>query len=325
MLQVVVSRGTAPMKRRRSLRISLTLMTAALVLLVAALAGTSLWVLRRLHRQLAHEAAAQSVLAEGRRIAVQLGAEPAVTGVGPGAGNWEAFSRQVRLMHTVQNGLQYVSVMRDGATVFLEQTTALDGSSPAPSSGLATNLDVRMTRRLLKVGREDVPVVVFGTEIPGADGKPSVLEVALRKDTVEREEQAAATAIASMFRVSLATVIVSFAACLVLVAWMMRREVAREKQRREEEHLAFAGVMANGIVHDFRNPMSSLRLDVQMMQKEAARGGDCRLDRIGDLAGRVRSTLDRMDKVFQEFFYWAHASASASICWRRAWSRRACR
>jgi signal transduction histidine kinase len=42
---------------------------------------------------------------------------------------------------------------------------------------------------------------------------------------------------------------------------MMQREARRQRQRRAEEHLAFAGVLANGIVHDFRNPMSSVRLE----------------------------------------------------------------
>ena len=38
--------------------------------------------------------------------------------------------------------------------------------------------------------------------------------------------------------------------------------------------------MANGIVHDFRNPMSAMRLDVQLLGREAARGDACRPDRL---------------------------------------------
>jgi signal transduction histidine kinase len=86
---------------------------------------------------------------------------------------------------------------------------------------------------------------------------------------------------------------------------MMRREVQREKLRREQEHLAFSGGLANGIVHDFRNPMSSMRLDVQMLEKEAARGPECRMARVAELVIRIRETLDRMDKVFREFLYLA--------------------
>jgi signal transduction histidine kinase len=125
----------------------------------------------------------------------------------------------------------------------------------------------------------------------------------MRKETVEREQRAATTAIGSMFQLSLITVIVSFSTCALLVVWMMRREVQRERQRREEEHLAFAGVMANGIVHDFRNPMSAMQLDVQMLNREVARGKECRHERVRELAERVENTVERMDKVFQEFLY----------------------
>ena len=92
-----------------------------------------------------------------------------------------------------------------------------------------------------------------------------------------------------------------FAVCLALVAGMVRREERRERARRREEHLAFSGMLANGIVHDFRNPMSSLRLDAQMLEKEAGRGAEARAERMASLAGRMRHTLDRMEKVFQEF------------------------
>jgi signal transduction histidine kinase len=77
----------------------------------------------------------------------------------------------------------------------------------------------------------------------------------------------------------------------------------RERRRRQEEHLAFAGVLANGIVHDFRNPMSSMRLDLQMLAKETGKGAAVRLERVRELADRLRGTIDRMDKVFREFLY----------------------
>jgi signal transduction histidine kinase len=83
---------------------------------------------------------------------------------------------------------------------------------------------------------------------------------------------------------------------------MMRREIKRESRRRKDEHLAFSGMLANGIVHDFRNPMSSMKLDVQMLHREANKNlSDT--NRISTLANRIRNTVDRMDKVFQEFLY----------------------
>ena len=116
-----------------------------------------------------------------------------------------------------------------------------------------------------------------------------------------------------MFRFSLLTIVVSFLCCILLVIWMMRREMLREKLRREQEHLAFSGVLSNGIVHDFRNPMSSIRLDVQMLGREIGKGTECQQERVARLADRVRTTLDRMDKVFQEFLCVARPDSDAPI------------
>ena len=292
-------------ERRKRTRLPLVLVTVLLVVLIGTLAACSLQILRRLHRRLAHAEAARAVLNEGRLLATHLAAQPVVQSAEGAADAWQDFRRQVSSLYTVQNGLQYVSVSKDGVTVFQHQLTSIDGS-PDPALPLPppeSVRDVRMTRRLLRLPGETIPVVVFATRFTGEDGQLRLVEVALRKEAVDREERATASAIASMFRLSLVTIAVAFAICIAVVAWMMRREHRREVQRREEEHLAFAGVLANGIVHDFRNPMSSMRLDVQMLGREVARGGAARSDRIADLAARVRETIDRLDKVFQEFLY----------------------
>ena len=108
-------------------------------------------------------------------------------------------------------------------------------------------------------------------------------------------------AIDSLYHLSLILLGTAFAVCVGLVVWVVRREEHRARARRREEHLAFSGMLANGIVHDFRNPMSSLRLDAQMLEKETARGPEARPERMASLASRMRNTLDRMEKVFQEF------------------------
>jgi signal transduction histidine kinase len=295
--------------KSRPFHFSLTLITALLVLAIAVLAGGSLWALRRIHGQIAHTTAARSVLDRGQQIMAQLANQPIVTGEMKEGYDWNQFSKQVHTLHSVEKGLQYVSVIKDGVTVFHEQMNALDGSqtlsSPASTGAVTVN------RRLLSVGGESLPVVVLSRRIAGDGGKDHVVEVALKREAVGREEQAAANAIASMFRVSLLTIVISFGVCIVLVVWMMRREAARERARREEEHLAFAGMLANGIVHDFRNPMSSLRLDAQMLGKEIEKGQACRPGRLSELAERMRNTTDRMDKVFQEFLYMSKPPSDA--------------
>ena len=288
-----------------NIRISLTFVTASLVCVVALLAGTSLWLLSATHNQHAHATATRAVLDHGKLITARIADQPIVRSASPDNPGWKQFSRLVNGLHTLENGLQYVSVTMDGVTVFHEQMTAIDEELSTPSNNSPTNLpgQITLSRRILKVGKETVPVVVFNSIFRGDDGKPRTVEIALRKDAVGREEETAAKAIASMFKVSLVTTLISFTICVILVVWMMQREIKREKTRREQEHFIFAGVLANGIAHDFRNPMSSLQLDIQMIEKAISRGEKNTPERISQLAKRAVNTMNRMDKVFKEFMY----------------------
>jgi len=273
-----------------------------MVLSIAVLAGASLWRLRMMRSRRTHYTATQTVLEAGREIAAHLADHPAVRSAGGERPDWSHFSRLVRSLHLLEDGLQYVSVSMGDVTLFHEHTSELGirESADRPRAERAA-ANVTLDRKILSIGSSDLPVVTFTAVVPGDDGATRTIEVALRRDTVAREEIVPSEITASMYRVSLITVIVAFALCILIVVWMMHRETVMEKQRREEEHLAFAGVMASGIVHDFRNPMSSLRLDMQMLQKETAKGETCERDRLVRLADRARGTIDRMDTEFREF------------------------
>lgn len=288
----------------RQHKTSLTAITAMLVLLIAVLAGSSLEILRGVQRQQASASAAMTVVELGRLMAAHLGDQSIVTSLDQPESSWSSFSSQVRSLCAMEQGLQYVSVIRDGITLFHEQRESIGSTRQVWNEQMLQAVgSVKLDRKLLGVGSESVPVVIFTRDVLGADGKKTTVEVAIRRDTVERERMPAEFAIAKMFKVALATIVISFSVCILLVVWMMRREHLRELSRREEEHLVFAGVMANGIVHDFRNPMSSLKLDVQMMMKELEKEGGCNTDKVRKLAERSRKTVDRMDKVFDEFLY----------------------
>ena len=95
---------------------------------------------------------AAAVLEKGRLIAAHLGSQPIVRREPAAGEDWGPFSRQVRAIHAIEPGLQYVSVTRAGVTAFHEQTRALDGQAPAAAA--AAPGDVRMSRKLLDLGRE---------------------------------------------------------------------------------------------------------------------------------------------------------------------------
>ena len=280
-------------------RISFAWTAAAGVALIALLAAAGLFVLQRWHSQAAHQAAAQAVAERGQWLAMSLALRAASAAQAGDVEAWREFSSLLRSLREVEDELEYVAVRRGGVTLFQEHSNDSDVSSD--DGEFHFKGPVAIGRRLLSVGDESVPVVTFSVDVANPRAEAVTLDLGLRRRAVEREEWPAARAIESLYRLSLVTIGSCFAVCLALVAGMVRREERRERARRREEHLAFSGMLANGIVHDFRNPMSSLRLDAQMLEKEAGRGAEARADRVAALAGRMRHTLDRMEKVFQEF------------------------
>lgn len=273
---------------------------AGWVAAAALLAGGGLVGLRLWHGRAARQAAALTLAERGQGMAVGLALR---AGIASSGGGWREFAEVVDSLRELEPELAFVSVRQGGVTLFQDVGGAGTPGGPPPPERLAG--PVRMGRRVLAgADGEEEPVVTFTAAIaPDGEEAGGALEVetGFARRAVEREEWTAVRAIDSMYRLGLATVGAAFALCLALVAWMARREERRERIRRREEHLAFSGMLANGIVHDFRNPMSSLRLDAQMLEKEASKGAEARTARMGELAGRMRHTLDRMDRIFREF------------------------
>jgi signal transduction histidine kinase len=284
---------------------SLVTMTAVLVGLTAMLAAAVLWLVTRVQQETSHTVATRNLLAQGGRAVAILAAHPAVTNAETAGGAaLDSLSELVDGLHALENSIEYVSVVRGGVTVFHRPTSPVDGSAAEHGPLARTNGRTRLLQKRISVRGESVPVVVFSREIKTGESVPVAVEVGVRHEAVGSRQAATSSAVTAMFRVALATVVTALLGCMAIVAWLMGREFRREEQRRREEHLAFSGVLANGIAHDFRNPMSSLRLDIQMLEKEVADdAANMRRDRVVSLASRIRSTLDRMDKVFQEFLY----------------------
>ena len=151
--------------------------------------------------------------------------------------------------------------------------------------------------------RQPVFVITRSQRLP--DGSQVVTEATFKREAVGAEEQTARALVSSLFAFAVGVLILSFTVCAGVLLAAVARDRRREARARQEEHLAFSGVLANGILHDFRNPMSAVRLDAQMLGKELARDDGFRPERVRDLAGRIARTMARMDKIFQEFLFLA--------------------
>jgi signal transduction histidine kinase len=280
-----------------------------LVVLTALAVGT-LWAAGKVHTGFVHADATLSVIRQAQQVVRSVLRELPRDWSHAEGELWPQMTRLVEFHHGAEPGLQAVTIRTNQVTVFQVQTAGLRGEDSAPErerQDPATNV-FRISRRVLDLGAAEVPVVVCAATFVSPDGTHGDVEAAVRLATVGREERAAAGAIRAMLGLSLATAAAALSLSGLLLVWVLRREAVLQTQRRAEEHLAFSGVMANGIAHDFRNPMSSLRLDVQMLQREAGRAEPAAA-RIGALAERVRHTLDRMDTVFRQFLFLSRPSA----------------
>lgn len=222
---------------------------------------------------------------------------------------WRLLTAQVDGLHAAQGQLAFVSLARNGETLFHRQLAALP---PAPTALNETSAHTSVSMLNIPTSPDATrPVMVFTREMTLPDGARATVELGLDADAVDTSCSAASRAIRALLRLSAAAVAVAFAACLLPVIMLLSRDRARMARARREEHLAFSGVLANGIVHDFRNPMSSVRLDAQMLEREAARAAGTRPERLAELAGRISRTVERMDRVFKEFLYLGKSEGEA--------------
>lgn len=292
------------LNRPRAPRLELVLMGALLTF--ALLAGGGLFVLKRQHDNQAHLTATETVLQEGVSLLNAVCELGVACSTNSNPELWRRFSTVADNVFAVRKDVQSLLVARDGVTVFHRQAqglTACDGSSLAADTDEAAK--TRLSQSTLDVGGVRQPVFVFSRETRLADGSGVLAEATLKREAVGAEERTARKLVSSLFAFSVAVLVLSFAACALVLAIAVARDRRREQRARQEEHLAFSGVLANGILHDFRNPMSAVRLDAQMLGREMMRPDGFRQERVTELSTRIARTMARMDKVFQEFLFLA--------------------
>ncbi len=271
------------------------------ILLIASVAIINLWLLVNLYENTARSSSTLSAIQYGLLMTRDLEQQPFFSKSAMGKEDVEQFGRVVDALQMVDPGLEYVSVSEHGAIVYHKQARL--APEPAKSTGLTTNHPetVSMGRKKLWVGTNMIPVITFTRTLRSPEGRARDLQVAFRKNVFEREHAGTTMAVTTLFQMSLLTLVVSFGLCLLAVIGLVRRELIWQKRQRLNEHLAFAGAMAGSIIHDFRNPMSAMRLDAQLLQHETAKGPAGRPERLLDLANRITQTIDRMDTLLGEF------------------------
>ena len=286
------------------IRLEYILLMAFLVFMV--LAGAGLFFLKKTHDRQTRLAATEYVLNRGMLLINTMSAMEGVSSTNATREIWKVLSDTADTIFDVRPDVQSLSIMRDGVTVFHRQAQGFETSQG--TNGISTSVgesETVMSGSTLEIGGKHQPVFVFSRAIPSPDGRATVIEATVKRGAVGQAEETARNAVSSLFLFSMIILILSFSACAGVLVLAVMRDRRREARSRQEEHLAFSGVLANGILHDFRNPMSAVRLDAQMLEREMVRDGGFRPERVVELSGRISRTMTRMDKIFHEFLFLA--------------------
>lgn len=302
---------TAPYLKNRFIEFKLEVVLLLVLFTAACMAGGVLYFLKWQHNKKAHLVATEIVLQEGEALLNAINDLGIVCSTNITPAKWRQFATVVDSAFSVRKDVQSVSVSRDGVTIFQRQAGGLHSPPmpPAPPGfpyPLANTMaETEISQRSLEIGGVRQPVFVISRTLALDDGSKVITEATFKREAVGTEELTARTLVHSLFTFSVAVLVLSFAVCALVLIIAVARDRRREQRARQEEHLAFSGVLANGILHDFRNPMSAVRLDAQMLGKEMKRADGFRPERLRDLSERIARTMERMDKVFQEFLFLA--------------------
>ena len=275
----------------------------------ALLAGYALFLLKSRHQQETHLEATETVIDQGDRLLKALVYNTKFyCETNPTPDQWKNFSSLADRILAVRKDLQSISIRNGDLTVFHRQADGM--LYPQQNSVLdeISSTQTIMSRETIDVGGQQEPVFVFSRRTSQDPQNEIIIETTFKQSAVSDKEIIANRMINSLFNFALTVLVLSFLISAVILIVAIARDKQRQEISRQEEHLTFSGVMANGILHDFRNPMSAVRLDAQMLERETNKAEEMRPARVHELAQRIARTMGRMDKVFAEFLYLAKPS-----------------
>lgn len=291
-------------QQKPAIRLEYILLMAFLVFMM--LAGAGLFFLKKTHDRQTRLAATEYVLNRGVLLINTMCSMEGVSSSNATLEVWKGLAATADTIFDVRPDVQSLSIMHDGVTVFHRQAQGFEAAqSTNGMTASAGESDTVMSGSTLEIGGEHQPVFVFSRAIPSADGRATIIEATVKRGAVGQAEETALNAVSSLFLFSMILLVLSFSSCAGVLVLAVLRDRRREARSRQEEHLTFSGVLANGILHDFRNPMSAVRLDAQMLEREIIREGGFRPERVTELSGRISRTMARMDKIFHEFLFLA--------------------
>jgi signal transduction histidine kinase len=103
----------------------------------------------------------------------------------------------------------------------------------------------------------------------------------------------------------------SIGICLVGISFLyitvLARKVTRLSDRLDKQtRMAYVGTLASGLVHEIRNPLNGINLNLSLLEEETREAGDERLiASMERILGRVKPNLAHLENISTEFLMFA--------------------
>lgn len=77
------------------------------------------------------------------------------------------------------------------------------------------------------------------------------------------------------------------------------------QRRNKHSRMAFLGTLAGGLAHEIRNPLSTIKVNLQLLRDELARLEDPRLERSRHRVNTLDKAVGRMEEILDDFLNFA--------------------
>ena len=141
----------------------------------------------------------------------------------------------------------------------------------------------------------------YDIEVP--IGEMGIVRVGISQGQLQQRVEVLRGDLIRMVRFTGAVTLAVLLAAFMAVWYLYRRGQRLEKQAAEAERMAYIGTLASGLAHEIRNPLNSLRLNMQMLEEDLGRGGALGTDR--KILAITRSEIGRLERLATDFLTYA--------------------
>ena len=193
---------------------------------------------------------------------------------------------------------------RDGLLVYRSYTEVTIPSEPGGGlpafreSEVPTQLEQRTSQSESSFTLEGSP---FDIEVP--IGELGFVHVGISPGQLQQKIAVLRSELVRMVGVIGAVTLALLLAAYLAIWLLYRRGQRLEEQAAEAERMAYIGTLASGLAHEIRNPLNSLRLNMQMLEEDLGPAMRSGTDR--KILAITRSEIARLERLATDFLTYA--------------------